>query len=151
MPATQKFSSTFYKRWQGFQRDSVPLCRPPQRAKSPNLKGAFLKSEFAIFRGTYNSKVDACVNFRKKALAFFTFLQEKKFFFSVPNDSFLLFSQRENKNHLASGTKKAPFFLSKRGLLKNVPPEHFSIHHQKCALRHKGSALCGERPGAPRP
>ena len=41
--------------------------------------------------GIYNLKVDACVNFRKKALAFFTFLQEKKFFFSVPDETRLCF------------------------------------------------------------
>ena len=41
----------------------------------------------------------------------------------------------ENQRRNAAGTGKGPFFLAKGALLKNIPPEYFSIHPRKCAFQ----------------
>ena len=61
------------------------------------------------------------------------------------------FSLPENQRKAASGTKQKNFFSCKKFFSLKSPTGRFQIHFSKMCLRHRDSALCGERPGAPRP
>ena len=57
-PATIKFSSTFYKRW-WVSRGQSPRS-PAAAGEIPIPQGAFLKSEFEIFRGKISKRKTFC-------------------------------------------------------------------------------------------